>query len=100
MQPLPNSIGSVSARWFTGSLVEVYGRPDLEDGIYDVYIDGTYVTSVDGSFGTVDDDALTAYPLFIGSVSPGTHTIELVIVGQDPNATDAFLQIDLWAAFP
>jgi|GEM_PF-6908695 len=95
-----NHVGDSASWTFTGSLVEVYGRPDLEDGIYDVKIDDTHVTFVDGSFGTVDDDALTAYPLFIASVSPGTHTIELVIVGQEPNAADAFLQLDLWAAFP
>jgi hypothetical protein len=92
---------NASISWtFTGSLIEVYGRPDLEDGIFNVLIDGTPVGQVDGHYSTVDDDALNGYGLFQAKVAPGTHTIQLVNTGtRDSAATDTVIQIDMFVAF-
>lgn len=93
---------SASISWtFTGSLIEVYGRPDLENGIFNVLIDGTQVGQVDEHYGTVDNDALNGYGLFQAKVAPGTHTIQLVNTGNlDLTATNTFMQIDMFVAFP
>ena len=96
-----NAANSTVSWTFVGSLVEVYGRPDLEDGIFNVLIDGTQVGQVDGHFGAVDDDALNAYCLFTWKGAAGNHTIELVVTGTtDAQATDSFLQFDEFMAFP
>jgi hypothetical protein len=97
-----SNVANSSVSWtFTGSLVEVYGRPDLEDGIFNVLIDGTQVGQVDGHFGAVDNDALNAYCLFTWKGAAGTHTITLVVTGtMDAQARDAFLQFDEFVAFP
>ena len=97
-----SKVANSSVSWaFTGSLVEVYGRPDLEDGIFNVLIDGTQVGQVDGHFGSVNDDALNAYCLFTWKGAAGNHTIELVVTGtMDAQATNLFLQFDEFVAFP
>jgi hypothetical protein len=93
---------NASISWtFTGSLIEVYGRPDAENGIFNVLIDGTPVGQVDGHYSTVDDDALNGYGLFQAKVAPGTHTIQLVNTGTpDSAATNTYIQIDMFVAFP
>jgi hypothetical protein len=93
---------NASMSWkFTGSLIEVYGRPDLENGIFNVLIDGAQVGRVDGHYGTVDNDALNGYGLFQAKVAPGTHTIQLVNTGtKDSAASNTYIQIDMFAAFP
>ena len=93
---------NASISWtFTGSLIEVYGRPDLEDGIFNVLIDGAQLGQVDGHFGSVNNDVLNGYGLFQAKVAPGTHTIQLVNTGTaDSAATDTFIQIDMFVAFP
>lgn len=93
---------NASISWtFTGSLIEVYGRPDLENGIFNVLIDGTQVGQVDGHYSTVDNDALNGYGLFQAKVASGTHTIQLINTGTlDSAATNTFIQIDMFVAFP
>jgi hypothetical protein len=93
---------NASISWtFTGSLIEVYGRPDAENGIFNVLIDGTQVGQVDEHYGTVDNDALNGYGLFQAKVAPGTHTIQLVNTGTpDSAATNTYIQIDMFVAFP
>jgi hypothetical protein len=87
----PNA--SVSWR-FNGSLVEIFGRPDAEDGVFYVMIDGAPAGRVNGSYGTVDDDALNGYGLFQAKLdNPGPHTIQVINFGT--GAT----QIDMFAAF-
>lgn len=96
---VPNSTLSWT---FVGSLIEVFGRPDYEDGYMDVYIDSnpTPVASVNGHWGEVDDDSLNAYMLFAMKLSAGQHTIKLVVNGKhDSNARDCYLQIDELIAF-
>jgi hypothetical protein len=90
-----------SLSWtFTGSLVEMFGRPDLEDGSFQVYIDGNYITTVDCQFGNVDDDALNSVMLFSRQVSSGKHTIKIVVTGtNDDKATNSLIQIDEFVAF-
>jgi hypothetical protein len=96
-----NNAMNASVSWtFIGSLIEVFGRPDLEDGIFNVYIDGSQVATVDSHYGKVDNDALNAYPLWIGKVPQGTHTIKLVNTGsRDSAASNSYLQFDEFVAF-
>lgn len=97
-----NNAANASVSWnFTGSLLEVYGRPDVEDGIFNVLIDGQQVGQVDSHWGTVDDDALNSYPFFVWKGAPGSHTVELVGTGtKDGAATNTYLQFDEFIAFP
>ena len=94
---------NASISWtFVGSLVEVFGRPDYENGYMDVYIDSssTPVASVNGHFGMVDDDALNSYMLFAKKLPAGTHTIKLVVAGKhDSTARDNYVQVDELLAF-
>ena len=67
---------------FSGSMVQVFGRPDSENGPFSVYIDGKYVESVNGTFGTVDDDTLNgALMVVVAGLGGGQHTITLVNTG-------------------
>jgi hypothetical protein len=92
-----------SLSWtFVGSLIEVFGRPDYEDGYMDVYIDAnpSPVASINAHWGSVDDDTLNAYMLFAKKLSPGQHTIKLVVAGKhDSTARDNYVQIDELVAF-
>jgi hypothetical protein len=92
-----------SVSWtFVGSLIEVFGRPDYEDGYLDVYIDTnpSPVASVDAHWGSADDDTLNSYMLFAKKLSPGQHTIKLVVAGKhDSTARDNYVQIDELVAF-
>jgi hypothetical protein len=92
-----------SLSWtFVGSLIEVFGRPDYENGYMDVYIDSnpTPVASVNAHWGSADDDTLNAYMLFAKKLSPGQHTIKLVVAGKhDSTARDNYVQIDELVAF-
>jgi hypothetical protein len=94
---------NASLSWtFVGSLIEVFGRPDYENGYMDVYIDAdpTPVASVNGHWGSVDDDTLNAYMLFAKKLPPGQHTIKLVVAGKhDSTARDNYVQIDELVAF-
>ena len=94
---------NASVSWtFVGSLIEVFGRPDYEDGYMDVYIDTdpNPVASVNGHWGSVDDDTLNSYMLFAKKLAPGQHTIKLVVAGRhDATARDNYVQIDEFIAF-
>ena len=94
---------NASVSWtFVGSLIEVFGRPDYEDGYMDVYIDTdpTPVASVNAHWGEVDDDTLNSYMLFAKKLAPGQHTIKLVVAGKhDATARDNYVQIDEFMAF-
>ena len=94
---------NASMSWtFVGSLIEIFGRPDYENGYMDVYIDSSPspVASINGHWGMVDDDSLNAYMLFAMKLAPGTHTIKLVVAGKhDSTARDNYVQIDELLAF-
>jgi hypothetical protein len=74
-----------SMSWtFSGSMVQVFGRPDEENGPFAVYIDGKYLESINGTFGTVDDDTLNgALLVVVAGLGDGEHTITLVNTGND-----------------
>jgi hypothetical protein len=92
-----------SISWtFIGSLIEVFGRPDYEDGYMDVYIDTdpNPVASVNGHWGAADDDTLNSYMLFARKLAAGQHTIKLVVAGRhDSSARDNYVQVDEFIAF-
>ena len=94
---------NASISWtFIGSLIEVFGRPDYEDGYMDVYIDTdpNPVASVNGHWGSIDDDTLNSYMLFARKLAPGQHTIKVVVAGRHDNtARDNYVQIDEFIAF-
>jgi hypothetical protein len=94
---------NASISWtFIGSLIEVFGRPDYENGYMDVYIDAdpNPVASVNGHWGSSDDDTLNSYMFFAKKLSPGQHTIKLVVAGRhDNSARDNYVQIDELIAF-
>ena len=67
---------------FSGSMVQVFGRPDEENGTFSVSLDGKFVESVNGTFGTVDDDTLNgALMVAVAGLGGGQHTITLVNTG-------------------
>jgi hypothetical protein len=92
-----------SISWtFVGSLIEVFGRPDYEDGYLDVYIDSSPdpIASINGHWGSVDDDSLNSYMLFATKLTPGQHTVKVVVAGRhDSGARDSYVQIDEFIAF-
>ena len=94
---------NASVSWtFVGSLIEVFGRPDYEDGYMDVYIDKSPnpVASINGHWGAADDDSLNSYMLFATKLTPGQHTIKVVVAGKhDSTARDNYVQIDEFIAF-
>jgi hypothetical protein len=94
---------NASISWtFVGSLIEVFGRPDYENGYMDVYMDGapSPVASINGHWGSDDDDTLNSYLLFAKKLAPGQHTIKVVVTGKhDATAKDNYVQIDQFLAF-
>ena len=93
---------------FTGSLAEVYIRPDVGDGYFDVQIDGATVAhDVSGQYTTADNDQLDAWMAFAeAGLSSGTHTIKLIVDGSAPYPNEAensgqknLLQFDVGLAF-
>ncbi len=96
-----------SMSWtFNGSLVEVFGRPDFEDGYMYVYIDGVKVGTVDLRWGGVDDDSMNSTLIYAyRAATAGTHTIKLVVAGYadsgGPSGQNTnLIQFDEFVAFP
>jgi hypothetical protein len=98
-----SNVANSSVAWtFVGSLIEVFGRPDYENGYMDVYIDSNPnpVASINTHFGMIDDDSLNSDLLYAGKLAPGQHTIKLVVSGKkDSSARDIYLQFDEFVAF-
>jgi hypothetical protein len=89
------SSGASMSWTFSGSMVQVFGRPDSENGPFSVYLDGKYVESVNGTFGTVDDDTLNgALMVVVAGLGSGQHTITLV-----NTANGKALQIDEFRSY-
>ena len=82
---------------FVGNLIEVYGRPDQEDGEYTVTIDGRNMGTFSAQWGAADDDALNSYLLFAAKLLDGPHTIT-ICTKNDVNSR-VFTQLDMLAAF-
>ena len=98
-----SNTASDSLSWtFSGNLIEVYGRPDAENGYMDVSIDGGTATRVDLGLGGTDDDAINATLVFAQHLSSsGSHTITLTVVGSNDGycACGNYVQIDELVAF-
>lgn len=94
---------NASVSWtFVGSLIEVFGRPDYENGYMDVYLDAAPdpVASINSHWGSKDDDTLNSYMLFAKKLPAGQHTIRIVVTGKhDDSAEDSYVQIDQFMAF-
>ena len=81
---------------FKGNIVAVWGRPDVENGSFDVYIDGVWRGKVDETFGYIDDDALNADLIYVATdLGDGNHEINLVNSGPNGRA----IQVDVIASF-
>jgi hypothetical protein len=96
-----------SMSWtFNGSLIEVFGRPDYEDGYMYVFIDGAKVSTVDLRWGGVDDDSMNSTLIYAyKTATAGTHTIKLVAAGYADSGGPAgentnLIQFDEFVAFP
>jgi hypothetical protein len=90
---------------FSGTGVEVYGHPEGEDGMMDVYIDGTYVTTVDEFnplYDSIMSDSNDDSLLYVATGLPdGSHSLQLVVSqNHNPNSLDYFTQIDGFIALP
>jgi hypothetical protein len=85
-----------SLSWtFSGSMVQVFGRPDEENGLFAVYMDGKYLETINEKFGTVDDDALNgALIAVVAGLGGGEHTITLV-----NTVNDKALQVDEFRSY-
>jgi hypothetical protein len=92
--------GSYLSWPFNGSLIEVYGRPDAENGFSNIYIDGVFVKTVDWVWGTIDDDLINSYNVFTWQGNPGNHTITIIATGTSSGTQGSLLQIDTLMAFP
>jgi hypothetical protein len=91
---------SISWTFAGRSLVEVYGRPDYENGYMNVFVDGNYAATVDLLLGDIDDDAVGSCLLVALPVSTDQHTITVQVAGyNDGSARDNFVQPDMFAAF-
>jgi hypothetical protein len=87
---------------FNGTLIEVYGRPDAENGYFTVTIDGKNYGTYDENFSNIDDDILNATLIFAAQVANGSHTITLAVVGRNDgyySKGGTFLQLDEFVAF-
>jgi len=91
-----------SVSWtFNGSLIEVYGRPDFENGGMNVFIDGSLVTTISLRFGGADIDTNNSALLFSRKLSSGQHVIKLSPTGSgDGGPNRNLIQIDQFVAFP
>jgi hypothetical protein len=98
-----SNVAGSSVSWtFVGSLLEVFGRPDYENGFMDVYIDSNPnpVASVNTHWGMIDDDSLNSDLLYASKLTPGQHTIKIVVSGRkDSSARDIYVQFDEFVAF-
>jgi hypothetical protein len=105
--PLPaghvysGSPGSYLQWTFTGSLIEVFGRPDFEDGVMNVSVDGEPPVQVSMRAGSVDNDTYNYMVVFAKKLTSGSHTIRLSPAGYgDGGPMWNLIQIVQLVAFP
>jgi hypothetical protein len=100
--------GATISYTFTGNLIELYGRPDAENGYYTVYVDGGDSGTYDANLGDIDDDEFNAVMMFAAKFpGGGTHTIKLVTTGTNNGYYNAsgngksgnLLQMDEFVSF-
>ncbi len=100
-----NVTGSTISVSFSGTGIEVYARPDGENGIASVYLDGQYQGDYDGfglPYDTSCDDCVNGQnAITMVGLAPGSHTFELVVTSQkNSQATDYYTQIDEFMVLP
>jgi hypothetical protein len=85
---------------FTGSLIEIIGRPDFEDGGISVSIDGGAAQTFSMQAGNADVDAYNYMVVFAKKLSTsGTHTIRISPTGSGAGNSDEYIQIVELIAF-
>ncbi len=100
-----NVPGSTMSLTFNGTGVEVYERPDGENGYTDVYMDNTFLYSHD-SFGlpydSDCDDCVNAQgDVVVSGLASGQHTLKLVVsTNKNPASEDRYTQIDEFMVMP
>jgi hypothetical protein len=93
-----DSIAGDSVSWtFSGkTLITAWGRPDVENGPTNVYIDGAFVKQISQRYGNADNDSNNSTLIYAGKVSSAQHTITLAVAaGPGKN----YLQFDQFAAW-
>jgi hypothetical protein len=102
-----NQVGATLNYSFNGSGVEVFGHPEGEDGIMNVYVDGSETATVDEFnplLDKIEDDANDDQLMYaIDGLLAGNHTIEIQVAnGHDPNAVNPgyYTQIDGFIPLP
>ena len=94
---------------FTGSLIELFTRPDTGGGYYTITIDGgTPTASILDYYNPVDNDAMTGYMSYAAKLgSGGSHSIVLTTTGvnnpfggHEGGGQTALVQVDMFLAFP
>jgi hypothetical protein len=91
-----------SVSWtFSGkTLITAWGRPDLENGVMNVYLDGSLVKQTSTRYGGVDNDSNNSTLLFAAKVSSAEHTIKLSPAGYgDGGPGRNLVQFDQFAAW-
>jgi hypothetical protein len=100
-----NAPGASMSIGFNGTGIEVYARPDGENGMTDVYLDGSYRYTYDG-FGLPYDsecgDCVNAQnAITMVGLSPGSHSLSLVVSpNKNPASENYFTQIDEFMILP
>jgi hypothetical protein len=90
---------------FNGTGIEVYDRPDGENGKTDLWLDGVLQYRYDGFGLPYDHDCPDCVNgqndiTFLGLTS-GTHTLQLVVTSEhNPISEDYFTQIDEFMIIP
>ena len=83
---------------FTGTAISWIGLSDPYSGIAQVYIDGSAVATVD-CYSADQKSAATEYA--ISGLSPGSHTIKIVVTGgRNPKSTGAWVWVDAFSVTP
>jgi hypothetical protein len=99
--------GATVTYTYTGSLIEMYGRPDAENGYFTVSIDGKAYGTYDANLGNVDDDMFNGILMFAAQTSNSTHTITVTTTGTNDGYYNAsgngtsgnLLQLDEFVSF-
>jgi hypothetical protein len=97
-----NGTAGEKVSWtFSGkTLIAAWGRPDVEDGVMNVYLDGALVKTTSLRYGNVDNDANNSVLIFAAKVSTAPHTITLSPAGfGDGGQGLNFVQLDQFAAW-
>ena len=98
-----NGTAGESVSWtFSGkTLITAWGRPDVENGVTNVYLDGVLIKSISLRYGSIDNDSTNNSATFFAvKVSTAPHTIKLSPTGSSDGGKGLnYLQFDQFAAW-